>query len=82
MNTEIKQNIIDNFLNKGYRFSCVNIKKIVIGRIQEQSWFLTKYNTDMDILSFIIGNDIIDIKCIWETREDKNGPKYYLQRFE
>lgn len=82
---EIKQNIIENFLNPGFRFSAVQIPSIIIGTIRERSWFPVTYNEKDNTLTFNIGNNInIDVKCIWEEKPSGNQSRVYfhLLRFE
>ena len=69
---EIKQNIIDNFLNPAFRWTSISVKGMIIYTIKKLSWFPVEYNEDTDILNFNLGNDVlIEIKINWKKRDSK-----------
>jgi len=58
MYNEIKQSIINNFLNKGYLYSCGYKKESIIGKIIENSIFETEYDYNTDIMTMKLGDNI------------------------
>ena len=78
-NNEIKQNIINNFLNPFYKFTTVNLKKTVIGDIMKRSWFPVDYGERTNTLYFYLGNDTtISVDVIWNEQDNK----YILNGFK
>ena len=77
---DIKNNIVNNFLIPYYRFTVVRIKECIISDIKRRSWFPCEYNSQNDILTFNIGNNInIDIHFVFECRtQDTNNNVFYL----
>ena len=73
---EVQTNLINNFFNPNYRYSCVMIKDSVITDINQRFPFPFKYNYDNDIMSVSLGNNInIDINFEWEFTDQK---KFHL----
>ena len=80
MYNEIKQNIIKNFLNKGYLYSCGCKKEPIINRIIENQIFNTTYNYNNDVMTMVLGNGIsIDFNFEWTQSAYSNHPSmiYY-----
>ena len=74
--TEVKTNIINNFFNPNYRYTCVIDKKFVITDISKRFTFPFKYDYDNDIMAILLGNNInIDINFKWNFTENK---KFHL----
>lgn len=66
MYNEIKQNILNNFLNKGYLYACGCKKEPIINKIIENKIFDTTYNYDTDIMTMNLGDNVkIDFKFEW-----------------
>ena len=77
--TEIKQNIIDNFLTPAFRWTSINVKGMIIYTIKKLSWFPVEYDETNEILNFNIGNDInIPIKIVWEHSDNKFVIKSFI----
>ena len=80
MYNEIKQNIIKNFLNKGYLYAYSCKKEPIIDKIIENKLFDTTYNYDTDIMTMNLGDNIkIDFNFEWEQSPHINNPNiiYY-----
>ena len=79
MYNEIKQNIIKNFLNKGYLYTCGCKKEPIINKIIENGVFPTVYNYQNDMMTMNLGNGIIiDFKFEWlMSNFEKNKSQYY-----
>lgn len=75
MYNEIKQNIIKNFLNKGYLYACGCKKEPIIDKIIENKIFETTYDYKNDIMTMVLGNGIsIDFKFDWTQSTYSNHP--------
>lgn len=69
---EIKQNIIDNFLNPSFRWTSISVKGMLIYTVKKLSWFPVEYNETNETLVFDIGkNIIIPIKVNWKQHDNK-----------
>ena len=69
---EIKQNIIDNFLNPSFRWTSINVKGMLIYTVKKLSWFPVEYDETNENLIFDIGkNIIIPIKVNWKQHDNK-----------
>jgi hypothetical protein len=78
MYDEIKKNIINNFFNTYYLWSCVLTKNTVIGDIKNRCPFEVETNTDNDILTMNLGdNIIIDFNLTWEKKVNVNNIVVY-----
>ena len=70
---EIKNNIIQNFLNPGYKYASVHIKKTIIANIIKQSWFPVEYGECTDTLYFFLGNDVvIPVDIVWQKSNNED----------
>ena len=66
---EIKKNIIENFFNKNYKYSCVSVKNAIVNDIKTRSMFGLTYDIEKDIMRMDIGDGIeIDFKFEWEEK--------------
>lgn len=75
---EIKQNIIDNFLNPSFRYTTISIKGMIIHTVQKLSWFPVEYNEETETLNFNLGNNVsIEIKINWK----KHDSRYVVNSF-
>ena len=75
MYNEIKQNIIKNFLNKGYLYACGCRKEPIIERIIENGIFTTTYDYQNDMMTMKLGDNIsIDFKFEWNQSSYSNHP--------
>ena len=54
--SEIRKNIINNFLNPGYKNTCVTIPSMIIGTINKNSWFPVEYDDKNSILKKSLKN--------------------------
>lgn len=71
---EIRQNLIEKFFNKNYRYSCVTCKSTVINDMQNRLPFNINYNND--VLNINLGNNIdLTFNLIWETKEQEDKVK-------
>ena len=78
--SEIRRNIINNFLNPGYKNACVSIPSMIIGTIAKNSWFPVEYDDKNDALNFHLGNDlVVTILIVWKKSKDEN--KWHLKEF-
>jgi hypothetical protein len=77
----VRNNIINNFLNRNYRWTCVTNKKTILNDMIDRSPFPFTYDYDKDILMITLGDNInIAVHFIWEY---KNDPKiYHLINFD
>ena len=76
---EIKTHIIQNFLNCGYKYASVNIKKTIIADIIKQSWFPIEYGERTNTLCFYLCDGLtILIDCVWK----ESGDKFILSDFK
>jgi len=81
MYNEIKQNIINNVLNKRYLYAFGCKKESMIDNIIENNIFASKYDYNNDILTMNLGdNVIIDFKFEWGTTSysTTNLPQYKI----
>lgn len=70
MFSEIKKNIIDNFLNKYYRFTCISDKGMIFSDLEKRCPFPFISNNECTEIKMNLGNGIsIDIYFDWEYRE-------------
>ena len=73
MYNEIKQNIIKNFLNKGYLYSCGYSKESIIGKIIENGIFDTIYDYKTDMMTMKLGDNIsVDFNFEWAESSYSN----------
>jgi len=73
MYSEIKKNIIDNFLNKNYLYTCGCSKPHIVQHIIDYSIFKTSYDFDNDILTMYLGDNVnITFNFIWESYNKQN----------
>lgn len=74
MYNEIKNNIINNFLNTHYLWSCVLTKNSVIHDIRKRCPFDIEINDDNDVLTMNLGDNIvIDFNLTWEKKVNVNN---------
>ncbi len=67
----VRNNIINNFLNRNYRWTCVNNKKSVFNDMIDRSPFPFTYDYDKDILMITLGDNInITVHFVWEYKND------------
>ena len=67
----VRNNIINNFLNRNYRWTCVSNKKAVFNDMIDRSPFPFTYDYDKDILMVTLGDNInIAVHFIWEYKND------------
>ena len=63
----VKENIIKNFLNRNYLWTCVTRKEAVFEDMSQRSPFPFEYNYDNDVLMVRLGNGInISFNFTWE----------------
>lgn len=78
MYNEIKNNIINNFFNTHYLWTCVLSKNIVIHDIKKRCPFDIEINSDNDILTMNLGDNIvIDFNFTWEKKVNTNNNVIY-----
>lgn len=74
--SEIRKNLIDNFFNKNYRYTCVTCKNSVISDMKTRLPFTINYNinyNNTDVLDVNLGDNItLTFNLIWETKEKEN----------
>lgn len=72
---EIKENFINNFLNKNYLWTCSVNRTSIINDMNDRSPFpLKAIGNECKVIHVYLGNDIIlafDLK--WESREISGG---------
>lgn len=79
--SEIRKNIINNFLNPYYKNTLVYDKMMVIDHISKHSWFPTEYDHENNALKFNLGNDLTIIILIkWNKSSDNS--QWHLKEFE
>jgi len=84
MYNQITENIKNNFLNKGYLYTCGYDKNGIIDKLIENSIFDTHYDYEHDILNMDLGDNInIKFNFIWEqtsyiTKYNKEIQHYRL----
>lgn len=67
MYSEIKNNIVKNFLNKGYLYTCGCSKSAIVDKIIENSIFTTNYNYDTNVMTMKLGDNVdITFDFDWE----------------
>ena len=77
----VRNNIINNFLNRNYRWTCVTNKKTILNDMIDRSPFPFTYDYDKDILMITLGDNInIDVHFIWEYKNDRKI--YHLINFD
>lgn len=82
MYNEIKQNIIDNFFNKGYLYTYACSKQAIIDKIFENTIFPINYYNN-DVINMNLGDKVnISFKLNWEVITSVNKlnnkeTKYY-----
>ena len=82
MYEEIKNNIIENFFNRNYKWTFGSKKQTIIANIKEHSIFPIDYDYNTDILSMYLGNDIIiNFNLIWKTQTNNQSSVYKLITF-
>ena len=75
MYEEIKNNIIERFLNTHYLWTCCTHKETIVVDMSKRIPFNVRYPNfpDYNTLEIDLGNDIkIEIKLKWEERSYKN----------
>lgn len=73
MYDEIRQNLIDNFFNKHYRYSRVSLRKAVFEDMKQRLPFPFTFNDSCTSMQVILGNGISFIFNIhWEEKIYKN----------
>ena len=79
MYNEIKKNIINNFLNKNYLYTCGCSKPHIIQNIINNNIFNTSYNFNNDVMTMSLGNNVvIKFNFIWESYNKQNTvTKFY-----
>lgn len=74
-----RNNIIKNFLNRNYLWTCVVRKEAVFEDMVERSPFPFNYDYDKDILMVNLGDNInISFTFVWDTGDVGQGPRYHL----
>jgi len=77
MYNEIKQNFIEKFFNKNFRYCVVSKKEALLDKIILLLPFDFYFNGN-DLLTLNLGNDVnITFKLEWNATEHKNGHKVY-----
>ena len=77
MHNEIKQNFIEKFFNKNFRYCVVSNKKALIDKIILLLPFDFSFNGN-DIFILYLGDNInITFKLEWTVNEHVNGHKIY-----
>ena len=78
MFSEIKKNIIDNFLNKYYRFTRISDKGMIFSDLEQRCPFPFTHNDEYTEIKMTLGNGIsINIYFDWEYRD--NDQTYILK---
>ena len=77
---EIRQNVINNFLNPRYKNVMVYDKMMIINNIRDNSWFPIEYDNENGVLKFNFGNNLtIIILMKWNKSSDNK--KWHLTEF-
>ena len=77
---EVKANIVNNFLNKNYRYTCVLNKGIIFKDMKDRFPFPFENNNEYTNMKVSLGDNIfININYHWEEKE--NGA-YYLKSID
>lgn len=70
--SDIKKNIINNFLVPYYKFTSIHMIQTAIADIIKRSWFPCEYNYMNNILTIYVCDEMpITIKFNWIRRNDK-----------
>ena len=78
MYNEIKQNFIEKFFNKNFRYCTLSNKKALIDKMYLVFPFDYSYNDDLSVLTLHLGDNVnIDFKLDWNISEHSNGHKLY-----
>ena len=75
----IKANILSNFLNRNYLYTCVFNKESLFANMMEHTVFPFEYDYDNDVLNVNLGDGIsVSFNFIWNIGEDGIGRRYRL----
>lgn len=76
---EIKQNFIQKFFNKLYKYGCCTCKQFIVNDVQQRLMFPCKYNEEDDVMTINLGDGVVvDVKFMWEERHTGKIPSYRL----
>lgn len=68
---EIRQNLIEKFFNRNYRYTCVTCKNSVINDMKNRLPF--NINCNNDVLYINLGNNIdLTFNLTWEKKEKED----------
>ena len=79
---EIRNNLIENFFNRNYRYTCVTCKNSVISDMKNRLPF--NINCNNDVLYINLGNNVdLTFNLTWEKKEKedkvKKAPSIYYR---
>lgn len=78
---EIKQNFIDNFFNKNFRYSVVSIKKAIVDKVEYAFPFKFIFEDKNDFISQLTldlgDNVVLYFDLHWEKKILDNGKSLY-----
>ncbi len=78
---EIKQNFIDNFINKMFLHSSVSVKKHVFEKMNTYSPFKIIPSEDFNKMQVILGDGIVlDFNIEWTDRQVKDRFNYVFDK--
>lgn len=69
----IKQNFIERFFNKNFKYSWAYSKNAILSKLEEFCPFPFTYNESNDVLRIDLGDDVIlTFQFEWERREHEH----------
>jgi hypothetical protein len=75
----IKNNILKNFLNRNYLWTCIVRKEALFEDMTDRSPFPFNYDYDKDVLMVNLGNDInVSFNFKWDTHQNGASTQYHL----
>ncbi len=78
---EIKQNFIDNFINKMFLHSSVSVKNHVFEKMNTYSPFKIIPSEDFNKMQVILGDGIVlDFNIKWTNRQVKDRVNYVFDK--
>ena len=81
MYEEIKNNIIEKFFNRNYRYTVVTCKQRIIDDINERLPFKTISDNSYDNIDIELGDNIVlSFNLYWETKNNGKLTMYKLMK--
>jgi len=75
----IKNNILKNFLNRNYLWTCIVRKEALFEDMIDRSPFPFNYDYNKDVLMVNLGNDInVSFNFKWDTHQNGASTQYHL----